>query len=267
MHMKESLPTVDVFLPTYNAEDFLNITLESVLNQSYSNIKILIGDDSSTDNTSLIIKEYYSKHPDKIEFFINDINLGITKNCNKILRKSTSKYMIFLAGDDYLHMDAIKNKMDIMLEYKKTVLVGSGISHVDEKGKFLNYHHQKYKFTQNGNLNWIKYGMIWGATGILIKRKPLFYSENIALASDYKFFVDHIGRNGEIRFLDENLIYYRRHSNSITNNKAKKKVLLKDHLITRLMFFNYDYIKFYDSFFSVANFVLRPIYNRLFKKK
>ena len=90
MHMKESLPTVDVFLPTYNAEDFLNITLESVLNQSYSNIKILIGDDSSTDNTSLIIKEYYSKHPDKIEFFINDINLGITKNCNKILRKSTS---------------------------------------------------------------------------------------------------------------------------------------------------------------------------------
>lgn len=260
--MKDSLPKVEVFLPTYNAEDFLKTTLESILNQTYTNIKILIGDDCSTDNTPLIIREYYSKYPNKLEFFINDVNLGVTKNCNKILSRATSEYMIFLAGDDYLHLDAIKKKMDIMLKYKKTILVGSGILQVNEKDEFLDYHFQRYKFTQHGNSLWVRYGMIWGATGILIKRKPLFYDEKIPIASDYKFFVDHIGHDGEIRFLNENIIYYRRHSNSITNNKAKRREVNMDHFKTRLLFFKYDKISFYNSLIGLSIYILKRIYSK-----
>lgn len=260
--MKDNFPLVDVFIPTYNAENFLKKTLDTVLGQTYPNLRILIGDDCSPDNTSLIIKEYHSKYPNKIDFYINDFNLGITSNCNKLLKKCTSKYILFLAGDDYLHKDAIKKKMALMLKNKKTVLVGSGIFLVDEHDQILALFHQKYKFTQIGNSLWIKHGMIWGATGLLIKRKPLLFDERIPSASDYKYFVEHIGVKGEIRFLNEDLVYYRKHLNSITTHKSNRASLNKDHLKTRLLFLKRNDISKYDSFFGLVVFILKYFYNK-----
>jgi glycosyltransferase involved in cell wall biosynthesis len=260
--MKDNFPFVDVFIPTYNAENFLKKTLDTVLKQTYPNLRILLGDDCSLDKTSEIIKKYKLNHPHKIDFYINDVNLGITKNCNKLLKKCTSKYLIFLAGDDYLHKDSIKKKMNVMLKYKNTVLVGSGITLVDEQDHFLGPFNQKYKFTQIGNSLWVKQGMIWGATGLLIKRKPQLYDERLPFASDYKYFVEHIGSNGEIRFLNEDLVYYRKHLNSITTKKSKRAKVNKDHFKTRLYFFKNNDISRYDSFFGLVIYILKHFYSK-----
>ncbi|MDA9985242.1 glycosyltransferase, partial [Flavobacteriaceae bacterium] len=214
----------------------------------------------SLDKTSLIIKEYHSKYPNKIHYYINNVNLGITRNCNKLLKKCTSKYIIFLGGDDYLHKNAIKKKMDVMLEHKNTVLVGSGISLVDEHDHFLAHFHQKFKFTQTGNSLWVKYGMIWGATGLLIKHKSQSFDERIPFASDYKYFVDYVGSKGEIRFINEYLAYYRKHSNSITTDKSKRAKINKDHFKTRLLFLMDNSINKLDSFFGLVVFILKYFY-------
>ena len=174
---------------------------------------------------------------------------------NSTLTKAKAEFIVFLAGDDYLHKDLIKMKMDVMNKFSQTVLVGSIISQVDEENNFLINHRQSFTHTQYGNKNWIRHGMIWAAQGLLARRNTsLFFDKNIKLASDYKYFVDLIGKKGEIRFINKELAFYRKHKNSTTLNKNKRVQLFKDHFKTRVLFLKYDYIKLFDSLYGLINF-------------
>ena len=57
---------IDILMATYNGEEFIEEQLNSILNQSYSNWRLIISDDCSQDNTISIVKEYKNKYPDKI---------------------------------------------------------------------------------------------------------------------------------------------------------------------------------------------------------
>ena len=63
---------IDILMATYNGEEFIEEQLNSILNQSYSNWRLIISDDCSQDNTISIVKEYKNKYPDKILLFQND---------------------------------------------------------------------------------------------------------------------------------------------------------------------------------------------------
>jgi glycosyltransferase involved in cell wall biosynthesis len=74
--MKEQ-PLVSVSLVTYNQQEFIRESIESVLNQDYDNLEIVIGDDCSQDNTWAIVQEHQRHYPDKIKAFRNEQNLGL----------------------------------------------------------------------------------------------------------------------------------------------------------------------------------------------
>ena len=71
--------TVDVLLATYNGEKYIREQIESILNQTYKNIRLIISDDCSKDNTPEILKEY-EKKDNRIELYIQEKNLGVVKN-------------------------------------------------------------------------------------------------------------------------------------------------------------------------------------------
>ena len=90
-------PLISVILPTYNGEKYLAETLESVLNQTYTNLEIIIVDDCSTDSTIDIIKSY---NDERIKLYVNEKNLGIGDNTNKALSLATGEFIMMQDHDD-----------------------------------------------------------------------------------------------------------------------------------------------------------------------
>jgi len=94
-------PTVDIVLATYNGERFLREQIQSILDQTYPFWRLIIRDDSSTDQTLNIINNYVAQHPDRIRL-INDVtsNLGVCRNFAKLLEQSTADYTMLCDQDD-----------------------------------------------------------------------------------------------------------------------------------------------------------------------
>ena len=67
--MDNNLPKISVIVPVYNTEKYLSKCLDSIVNQSYENIEIIIVNDCSSDDSEKIIKEYEQKYPNKIKYF------------------------------------------------------------------------------------------------------------------------------------------------------------------------------------------------------
>ena len=108
------MPTVSILCPVYNAERFISATIDSILEQDYENLQIVIADDCSSDGTVDIVKSYASKYPNKIKLILNKYNLGITDNCNQILEHCTGKYIAFFAGDDLMYPGKVSTQVKVM---------------------------------------------------------------------------------------------------------------------------------------------------------
>ncbi len=92
--------TFSIILPVYNKEEFVAQAIESVLNQEYKNLELIVINDGSTDNSLYICEGY--KHQDARVTIINQENSGVSKSRNVGIEKSNGKYIIFLDADDYL---------------------------------------------------------------------------------------------------------------------------------------------------------------------
>ena len=94
---------ISVIIPIYNMEKLLNRSLDSVMNQSYQNLEVIMVDDGSTDKSADICKEYAAKDPRFLYFY--EENSGPSAARNLGLEKCTGNYIAFLDPDDYLHVD------------------------------------------------------------------------------------------------------------------------------------------------------------------
>ena len=102
-----------LLLPFIIKKNVVEKLLESLHNQSFKNFRVIIGDDKSTDNTLKTIET--SRFSKKLNLILikNKQNLGVTKNCNKLLdysMKTSSKYVLFTAGDDFLDTETLEEK-------------------------------------------------------------------------------------------------------------------------------------------------------------
>ena len=102
---------VSVIIPIYNAEKYLMRCLDSILNQSYTNIELIMINDGSIDSSEEICKKINSNKL-KIKYFKQD-NSGVSVARNKGLELATGEYILFVDSDDYLSPNAIKNYVDI----------------------------------------------------------------------------------------------------------------------------------------------------------
>jgi glycosyltransferase involved in cell wall biosynthesis len=96
------LPLISVLVLTYNQEKFISETINSILSQVCSfSYEIIIGNDCSTDRTTLICEDYVNKFPEKIKLINREKNVGLTKNYVDCLKICRGTYIAQCAGDDY----------------------------------------------------------------------------------------------------------------------------------------------------------------------
>lgn len=115
---------VSIIIPVYNCEKYIKKALESVLNQLYNNIEIIIVDDGSTDNSKEICEEYAIKD-DRIKIY-SQSNLGVSAARNLGISKANGKYICFVDADDYIESDAVLDYIESYKKYPDIQLVISG---------------------------------------------------------------------------------------------------------------------------------------------
>ena len=134
-HLKKvhkNKPLVSIITTVYNGEKYIENTILSILNQTYSNIEYIIIDGGSTDGTLSIIEKY----KENIDFFISEEDRGMYDGINKGMRCATGEIYAYLNADDLYEVDAIQIVVD-KFQKSNCSLVFGHCTYIDENGKEL----------------------------------------------------------------------------------------------------------------------------------
>lgn len=121
-------------MPVYNAAPYLKDSIESVLNQNYSDFEFIIVDDASTDNSYEILKQYKKKDK-RIKLLRNKVNLQQSATVTIALDKAKGDFIARMDADDISHPNRLGRQLDYLLDNPKTVAVGSQCTLINQRGK------------------------------------------------------------------------------------------------------------------------------------
>ena len=128
--MNKIYPLISVVIPAYNAGQFLDETLESVLSQTYENWECIIVNDGSTDNTESVAKKWCEK--DSRFRLTNKENGGLSSARNWGIKESKAEYIAFLDHDDVLTPDSLEVRINVLIE-QNVDLVATKLQHFTDK--------------------------------------------------------------------------------------------------------------------------------------
>ena len=114
---------ISIVIPVYNVQDYLNKCLDSVLNQTYNNIEIILVDDGSTDKSGEICDKYNEKD-NRIQV-IHKQNGGLSDARNVGIKNARGKYITFVDSDDYLELDYIEYLYNLIKKYNTKMSICS----------------------------------------------------------------------------------------------------------------------------------------------
>lgn len=226
-------PLVTVVCLCYNHEAFVIESLESVVNQSYPSIELIIVDDCSIDNSKTTILNWLEKNSN-IYFIANETNLGITKSFNKALEYAKGEYIIDLSADDVLLTNCLASQVKAFKNssYQNLGVVYGNAESISENGSFVSYYfpvNDQKKVIQKritGDIyeNVLSDFYSMCTVSAMIKKSVYDhlggYDENLAY-EDLDFWI-RASRIYEFDFIDEPIMQKRILSNSLATNFYKK---------------------------------------------
>ena len=113
--MEQNKPLISVIVPVYNVEKYVGRCLTSIINQSYTNLEIIVVNDGSTDN-SLSVCEAYAAKDNRIKLITQE-NRGLSGARNTGLRHYTGEYVTFVDSDDWIHRSMIEFLYNVLMRY------------------------------------------------------------------------------------------------------------------------------------------------------
>ena len=206
-------PLISVVLCTYNGADFLQEQIDSIINQTWKPIEIIISDDGSTDQTKEIILSY-KDHP-QIQIFFQEKNLGPIKNVEFALRKTTGNFIAFSDQDDIWKPQKLETLYNA---FDNSLLVYSDSELVNEKGETLNKRLSdlRYMYSGTDSKGFVFSNVVWGHA-MMIKRELLQYALPIAENIPHDIWMAYVATvHGGINYIDKVLTFYRQHSKTHT---------------------------------------------------
>lgn len=221
------MPLVSIIIPVYNCEDYIQICLDSILNQTFNNFEIILINDGSTDSTSQLLEKYKEKVK-----LINISNHGQAYARNLGINNSNGDYICFVDSDDYLEPEYIEKL------YKTAITYNSDMSYCfinrffDYKPSFLEKifsFDQYYDIDNPFDLEKHKellINMTVAPFGKLIKRNFILENKvkfvNGKIYEDLLFTSTLLLNNPKLSLVPEKLYNYRMRKNSTMSNKNSK---------------------------------------------
>lgn len=107
---KSNLPLVCIGMPVYNGEKFIRKSIDSVLNQTFTDFELIISDNASTDSTPTICTEYVKKD-NRVHYIRQEKNINMLPNYNFVLRDAKTKYFVWLEYDDFWYPNFLERNI------------------------------------------------------------------------------------------------------------------------------------------------------------
>ncbi len=226
---KEYLPKISIVTPSYNQGQFLEDTIQSVLNQGYSNLEYIIIDGCSTDNSVEIIKKY----ADKLAYWVSEPDSGQSEAINKGFRRAGGEILAWINSDDVYYPGVLARIAKYFTNHSEIDFLFGYHDDIDEngrvfrKGTYLPYvpHAFRHGFAQICQPTSFWRRQVWEQCG------PL--DESIHLSMDYDLFCRVVKQGLCIRSIPIRVCQFRYHasSKSVMNKKEirllSKKLLVK----------------------------------------
>ena len=216
------LDKVSVLVLTYNAAHFIRESLDSVLEQGYENLQVVVSDDASGDGTQDIIKEYSDKYLGKFTINLNETNVGITRNANIALSLCTGMFVAFHAGDDVMLPGKINSQVEYFSSHPDCVLCYHNLEIFESAtGKVIGYYNGPKNPPREGSVReLIVHGCFTGGNSVMVRRAslpPEGYNEAFPVASDWLLWISTAINGGRIGYVNKVLAKYRRHDTNTTS--------------------------------------------------
>lgn len=273
---KISIPEVSIVIPVYNGEKFIEKCLKSALDQSFSNIEIVIVDDCSNDNTFSKIKKYL-REDRRINYLKNDMNLGLAMNWNRCLEHTRGNWIKFLFQDDLLHPDCIEKMLQSTKESingtfprfiigERDFIVEDGVSEI-----LKNYYEQHILrlrdifentvISQSDFSNALKkvglgINFIGEPTSVMLKRDIFcdysLFNANLVHLCDLEYWT-RIGTNEDFVYIPEPISSFRVHKDSASAFNHSKKAFHVSLLDKVILLHDYLFHPLYNNFRKVIN--------------
>ena len=250
-------PLVSVIISNYNHAQYLEKRIDTVLNQTYQNIEVIILDDKSTDN-SLEVIEQYRNHPKVAQIVVNEQNTGSPfKQWDMGINLANGELIWIAESDDYNELTFLEELITEWSKHKNVVVAFS--SYVQFWCEEFLYPKERKSqcfkgsnFVRNrqarGNYVLNASGAIFSKTtyGKIEKRFLTFKS-----AGDYMFWTEML-LHGDVVKVNKNLVYWRRHNASVTSRNVVKGITAcEDYLV----------VDFIDKYFGLNHWQRRTAYS------
>lgn len=216
--MKKEL--ISVVVPIYNVEKYLNKCVDSIINQSYKNLEIILVDDGSTDNSSKICDEYLKK--DNRIKVIHKKNGGLSDARNTGLDSAKGNYISFIDSDDYISSDYYEKMINKIIKDKSDLCI------TDIKTVYENDNYEFVNKAYNGeatSIGFINTGLAASACNKLFKRELFnkYKFEKGKINEDIAVIIPILANVKKISYVEKTYYYYVQRGNSIQNSSFSYK--------------------------------------------
>ncbi len=212
---------VSIAMTTYNGEKYLREQLDSIFNQTYANIEIIVCDDKSSDETVRILQEYAEKF--RLQYYVNEKNLGYVKNFEKAISLCQGDYIALADQDDVW----LSDKIELLLKnINNNLLIHSDCSLIDENSNLL-AREWKGKILSHNNFNDFLYSNVVTGCTVMFSKKLLNdilpFPDGLVYHDWYLAIL--AAKANKICYIPNKLIKYRQHPNQDTGAIAPNKYL------------------------------------------
>jgi glycosyltransferase involved in cell wall biosynthesis len=247
---------VSVIMPTYNGEKFIAESIDSILNQTYKNLELLITDDNSTSQAFLDLLDSYAEKDNRIKIFHLDKNYGPGVARNNSIKHAKGRYIAFCDSDDRWIPEKLEKQIAFIKE-KNCALCCSSYILCDEKNHIngINYTPEKITFSMYKRDN--KIGCLTAVYDIK-KLGQKYYMPSIRKRQDWALFLEILKECKVCYAIKEPLAYYRIRKDSIS---SKKLNLIKYNIAVYKKILHFSSIKsyLYFIFLFVPTFFIKVI--------
>jgi teichuronic acid biosynthesis glycosyltransferase TuaG len=228
-------------MSSYNHEKFLSEAIESILNQTFRDLELIIVDDCSSDKSAEIIQNYLEKDP-RVQAVFHQRNMGISRTANDALKLVRGEFLSFIGSDDAWYPNKLERQLRYMNGNEDKILWADGqimdLDGVVTGRTVSDYMHAPRR--RNGNIfqELLREDFIFGQ-GLLVKSefvKDIVFEEKYAYVSDHLFFIK-LAEQHDFLFMPEALAKYRLHGGNITRKYPdlwlKENINLRRDLIKK----------------------------------
>lgn len=207
---------------SYQHAAYIRESIDSILEQDYPNLRIVIGDDASTDGTQDILRDYAARYPGLFTLLLAEKNQGITRNANQVFRACDGEFLAHTSGDDAWLPGKLHKQVTWMADNPDAVMCYTNAEHIDAQGKRIRLHHESRRnpFREGGMDVFLQSILFFPACSVMVRRTaaPSYgFDERLPWNSDWLYLAE-IAHKGRTGYIPETLARYRVHGESAMRN-------------------------------------------------